>query len=89
KYHLPHLEIWTWYVVWGGFVILALFPDLLLGAVGILRFGRVFDLLTVIAFMILTALVAYLYFAVKELQIKLESEVRREALNGVRVKRAK
>ena len=82
KYHLPKLETYVWYSIWGAFIILAFFPQLLLGVAGALRFTRVFDLLTVIAFMILVALVLYLYFAVKELQIRLEQLVRSEALRG-------
>lgn len=80
KYHLPKLETYVWYSIWGAFIILAFFPQLLLGVAGALRFARVFDLLTVIAFMILTALVFYLYFALKEIRIKIEEMVRKEAL---------
>lgn len=82
KYHLPKLETYVWYSIWGAFIILAFFPQLLLGVAGALRFARVFDLLTVIAFMILTALVFYLYFALKELRIKLEKLIRDEAIKN-------
>ncbi len=83
KYHLPKLETSMWYVIWGAFIVLSLFPQLLIGVAGVLRFGRVFDLLAVIAFMILTTLVFYLYFALKELRIKLEKLIRDEAITNV------
>lgn len=82
KYRLSNLETYGWYAIWGGFIILALFPNLLLGVVGILNFGRVFDLLTVIAFMILSALVLYLYLTLKEIRIKLEDMVRKDAIKN-------
>lgn len=82
KYRLSNLETYGWYAIWGGFIILALFPNLLLGVVGILNFGRVFDLLTVIAFMILSALVLYLYLTLKEIRIKLEDMVRKDAIKS-------
>ncbi len=87
KYLVSKLESFGWYLIWGGFCILALFPNLLLGVVGILNFGRVFDLLTVIAFMILSALVLFLYFSVKELKIKLEKVVRNDAIETTSKKR--
>lgn len=85
KYRLSHLETYGWYAIWGGFIILALFPNLLLGVVGILNFGRVFDLLTVIAFMILSALVLYLYLTLKEIRIKLEDMVRQDAIKSAKL----
>jgi len=82
KYHLNKLETYGWYTVWAGFIVLAMFPNLLQGVVGILNFSRVFDLLTIIAFIILTSLVFYLYFEIKELKVKLEKSVRNEAFKS-------
>lgn len=87
KYHLPRLETWAWYSVWALFAFVAVFPGLLLGVVHTLNFGRVFDLLVVIAFMIVTSVLTYLYFAVKDLQAKLERDVRKEALSERKSKR--
>lgn len=83
KYQMPKLETGMWYVIWGAFILLSFFPQLLLGVAGVLRFGRVFDLLVVIAFMIVTTLVFYLYFSLKELRIKLENIIREEAIKNI------
>jgi hypothetical protein len=80
KYKLANLEIMGWYGIWGGFIVLALFPNLLLGVVTVLNFSRVFDLLVVLAFMILSGLLVYVYFLLKDFQIKLEQMVRKEAI---------
>jgi hypothetical protein len=80
KYNLGGLEAIGWYVVWIGFVILAIFPGLLLGIVDTLHFGRVFDLLVVGAFMIVTTLLVFVYFKMKELDQKLEQYTRKRAL---------
>lgn len=87
KYHLSKLETWAWYSIWALFAFLAVFPNILLGVVHALNFGRVFDLLVVIAFMIITSVIVYLYFAVKELQTKLEHNVRKESLSVGKTKR--
>ncbi len=79
KYHLGILESLGWYMLWIAFAILALFPNLLLGVVHSLNFGRVFDLLVVSAFMILTTLLVFVYFKMKELDQKLEKFVREDA----------
>jgi hypothetical protein len=76
KHHLPTVEVLGWYAIWVLFVVLAIFPNLLLGVAQVLRFSRVFDLLTVAAFMVLTSVSMYLYFIVKELQQKIEQLVR-------------
>lgn len=80
KRNLNQTEVWAWNSVWIGFVIIALFPNLLLGVTGLLNFARVFDLLIVIAFMILSVVVFMSYFTVKSLQKKLEEAIRREAI---------
>lgn len=82
KHRLPQFEMWLWILLWAGFAFLAIFPEVLLGVVHTLNFARVFDLLIVIAFAVLTTLVFFLYFAVKELQQKLEKTIRNEAINS-------
>lgn len=81
RYHLGPIETVCWYALWVGFVILALFPNLLLGIVDTLSFGRVFDLLIVGAFMILTTLLVFIYFKSKELEQKLEKYTSDEAIS--------
>jgi len=82
RYKLNVLETAGWYVIWGSFVIIALFPNMLLGIVDSLHFGRVFDLLVVAALMFLTTLLIFAYFKVKELDAKLEKYTRDEALKS-------
>lgn len=84
KYHFSGIETAGWYGVWGGFIILALFPQILLGVVGLLKFSRVFDLLVVISFMILSGILFSVYFSLKDVQHKIEFIIRREAIDALR-----
>lgn len=86
---LSPAEVVFWYLTWGGFIVIALFPNLLKGAVDVLNFSRVFDLLTVIGMMIITSLVITNYFQQKENARKLERFVRKEAINHAAKKPAK
>ncbi len=80
KYHLGFLESVGWYLIWLAFIVLAIFPNLLLGVVDTLHFGRVFDLLVVGAFMFLSSILIFMYFKIKELDQKLEHYTRDEAI---------
>lgn len=82
--HLSTTEGSLWYSVWFIFVVLALFPNLLLGIVSALNFARAFDLLVVGAFMILVMLNFYIYLKNKKLEKKLETLVRKIALEKVK-----
>ena len=77
---LNTLEASFWYSVWSLFIVISLFPQLLLGIVQILHFSRVFDLLTVLAFIILTILLFSVYLKNKKLEQKIEEIVRKIAL---------
>ncbi|GIK83883.1 MAG: hypothetical protein BroJett025_05050 [Patescibacteria group bacterium] len=81
KSKLSLIEMSFWYSMWGLFVIIALFPDLLTGITQRLSFQRVFDLLLVLALMVLTVLVVLSYFMQKENQKKLEEFVRKQAID--------
>jgi len=74
---LSTVESSLWYSVWLVFIVLALFPNLLLGIVSALNFARAFDLLVVGAFMILVMLNFYIYLKNKKLEKKLETLVRK------------
>ena len=82
KKTLSFWEVSLWMTTWGTFIILALFPNLLLGITGALRFSRVFDLLLIIALMVLSVVVFINYFSHKELKRKIEEMIREEALNA-------
>ncbi len=76
KLRLSMPEVAFWFSMWGIFIIIAIFPELLLGLAQALRFSRVFDLLIVVAFMILTVIVITSFFMQRENQRRLEEVVR-------------
>ena len=82
KKNLSKAEVWAWNSTWVAFIIIALFPHLLLGLMGFLNFGRVFDLLVVIAFMILSVVVFMSYFRVRSLEKRIEQLIRGNALDN-------
>lgn len=84
KAKLSRTEVSFWYSMWAFFIIVALFPQLLIGIANELRFARVFDLLVVIALMVLTILVVINYFTQKENQKKLEIFVRKKAIHDAK-----
>lgn len=83
KAGLKVIEVSFWYSLWALFIILALFPNLLMGVVGVLRFTRVFDLLTVLSFMVLTFLIFTTHLSQKENNQKMEELIRKQALHEV------
>jgi hypothetical protein len=74
-------EALIWFGLWLGFILLALFPQVLTGIVGLLHFARVFDLLTVTAFMVLTIMVVSVYLKQKDYDRKLEILLRKLSIN--------
>ena len=72
-----------WFSTWLFFIFIAAFPHLLNGISWALHFSRVFDLLIVLALMVITVLVFLGYFAQKELRQKLEVSVRSVAIREV------
>lgn len=80
KKTLSASEVSLWLSLWILFIVIAMFPNLLLGIVTVLHFGRVFDLLTVAALMVLTVLVFASYFTHKELKQQIERLVRELAI---------
>lgn len=80
KLRLTRLEVFFWYSMWFLFIVIALFPELLLGIAGTLKFARVFDFLVVVALMVLTIIVISNYFIQRENARKLEEVVRKIAL---------
>jgi hypothetical protein len=79
-------EVSFWYSVWGLFIVIALFPNLLLNLAGILNFTRVFDLLTVAAFMILTFIIISTYLSQKETARNIENLIRKQAIKKTALK---
>jgi len=82
KQFISRIEVSMWISLWFLFIVISLFPNLLLGIVGILHFDRVFDLLIVIALMIITTLVVVTYFNQKKLRSELEIFVSKDAIQS-------
>lgn len=76
KLRLTRLEVFFWYSAWILFMVIAIMPDLLTGIAGTLKFARVFDLLVVVALMVITVVVMSNYFMQRENTKKLEQVVR-------------
>lgn len=79
---LSKLEASFWYSLWFVFVVLAILPDLLIGIADYFYFDRVFDLLIVGAFMILTFISLRSYFKYREIQRQLEELIRKQAITS-------
>jgi hypothetical protein len=86
KNTLTTMEYSFWMSLWMLFIAFAIFPDLLLGITQAIRFARVFDLLVVISFMIITLLVFFTYLSHKEIKRKIEHLVRQHAITHVNKK---
>ncbi len=89
KKTLSLMEVSLWSSMWVLFIVMALFPNLLLGIAHTLTFSRVFDLLLVMALMILTLLIFMSYFAQKEATKRLEHLVRQLAITSALTKTKK
>jgi hypothetical protein len=81
KKTLTFLESSFWVSLWLFFIVISVFPDLLLGVTGALHFARVFDLLVVLALMVLSIVIFMSYFTQKEAARKLEEFVRDQAIS--------
>jgi len=89
KLRLSKIEAFGWYSLWIVFVIISLFPNLLLGITDLISFSRVFDLLVVASLMLLTTLVVTNYFLQRENNKKLETIIRQSALKDADVRSPK
>lgn len=77
---LGGLELGFWMSLWLLFIVLALFPQLLIGITTTLRFSRVFDLLIVGSFIVLTVMIFISYFKQKEISYRLGHLVQQLAI---------
>lgn len=80
KTRVTPVEASFWYSLWFLFAIIAIFPDLLTGISEYFYFDRVFDLLVVGAFMMITFITLRSYFLYKELLIKMEKIIRKQSI---------
>ena len=88
KLHLSRVEQIAWYSLWIAFVVVSLFPNLLLGVTDLISFSRVFDLLIVAALMVITTLVVTNYFLQRENSRRLEQIIRQFALKEADAKQS-
>lgn len=80
------LELLIWGIIWFGFIIIAITPksfDFLLKA---FQLSRTSDLIMIIAFIVIYILGFYNYITNLQIQEKLESLIRKEALRGLQQK---
>lgn len=82
KKHFDFSEYRLWIIIWGGFIVLALFPQILEPVIQKLKISRVFDALIIIAFMILTLLTYLNRVSIRKLEQKLEKTVRDTAIKN-------
>lgn len=80
---LSKLELAIWGALWSAFILIVLFPQTLQGITETLKFARLFDLLVVGAFMVITILVFVSYLNIRETGRKLEQLIRDLALKEV------
>lgn len=81
KQHLDSFETGIWIALWSIFIFLAIFPQTVNGIVQTLNIARVFDLLVIIALMIVVFLTFQNRIETKKLEKKVERIVRKRAID--------
>ena len=77
---LDRNEVFFWNTLWLGFIYVAFFPQTFRGLIQKLQIARVFDLLVIVAFMIITFITFQNRITIKNLGKKLEEIIRKRAL---------
>ncbi|MBI5151197.1 MAG: DUF2304 domain-containing protein [Candidatus Pacebacteria bacterium] len=80
KQHLDALEFWCWISLWTAFGLTALFPQTFQGITETLHISRVFDLLVIVALMIVVFFTFQNRMYFKRLEKKLEHMIRERAM---------
>lgn len=81
KQHIQRVEFYIWIAIWLVFIFLAIFPQSTAGITQTLKISRVFDLLVIIAMMILIYLTFSNRIAYKKLEKKLEKIIRKNSID--------
>lgn len=84
KQHIDSMEYGIWMGLWGVFIFLAIFPQTVNGVVQTLNIARVFDLLVIIALMIVVFLTFLNRIEQKRMDKKLEQLVRKKAIDDTK-----
>lgn len=77
---INNLERWLWSVGWLMLILLAVTPHLLDPVIGYLNFYRALDFFVVLGFFVLLGLGFYNYSTTKKMEKKLETFVRKKAI---------
>jgi hypothetical protein len=81
KQHVQAVEFYVWIAIWIVFIFLAVFPQSMSGFTQSLKITRIFDLLQIIAMMILVYLTFNNRIAYRRLEKKLEKVIRKNAID--------
>lgn len=81
KQHIQKTEFYLWIFVWLVFIFLAIFPQSTASITQSLKISRVFDLLVIIAMIILSYLTFVNRIAYKQLEKKLEKIIRKNSID--------
>ncbi len=84
KNDIESFEYGIWVALWTCFLVLTIFPQSVQGVAQTLRIARVFDLLVVVAFMILTSLTISNRIERKRIDKKIEKVIREKALENAK-----
>lgn len=76
KIYFSFAEASLWHCLWIAFIVLTIFPNAFAGISNLFYFDRVFDMLVVGAFMVLSFLVVKNHFKYKEIEFKIDKLVR-------------
>ena len=76
-----------WSVIWAGFLFMTFFPATLYGIMEDLKIERTVDVFVIGGGMFFTVIIFHLFTIVKSLERKIETVVRRTAVNAPKKKR--
>lgn len=78
--HFTKTEMVVWFLIWFGFVGVALFPQFFSPFVQQLGFSRLMDFVVIIAFVVLFSIIMHNYLIVHRLEKRIDDLVRKLAL---------
>lgn len=87
KKHIGLTEYYIWILVWVVFIIMTFIPGRLQGLAQYFAVSRLFDLLIIAAFMILSLVSFYNYFTLKKFESKFEALIRERSLEKAQEKK--
>ncbi len=89
RQELSSLELGLWFGLWLMLILVAIIPNLLDPIIAPLHFYRRLDFFVVLGFFVLLGLGFYNYSTVKKMEKKLETYVRKQALDNAEKTSAK